>query len=182
MIVILCEEPSMKTTLEKLLEKFFPHKIQGYDWQVLKFQGKNDLQRNIIPTMQKWDYNQPTFLILRDADGANCCQLKQDLSLLANESKKPYKIRIVCQQLESWFMGDLDAISLAYPRIQIEKNKQKFRNPDRLNNASEELSKITSDYTKLARAQKIAPHLAPEKNVSHSFQVFYKTISELITP
>ncbi|MEN9568346.1 MAG: hypothetical protein RLZZ69_3542 [Cyanobacteriota bacterium] len=68
MIVILCEEPSMKTTLEKLLEKFFPHKIQGYDWQVLKFQGKNDLQRNIIPTMQKWDYNQPTFLILRDAD------------------------------------------------------------------------------------------------------------------
>jgi hypothetical protein len=178
MIVILCEEPSMKAILESLINRYFQSKVKGLDWFIFKYSGKSDLERNIVHKMKTWSYGTPKFIILRDADGGNCRDLKKHLSSLAAQAgDKPYKVRIVCQELESWLIGDAQAIEKSYC-WRIESQKAKFLNPDRLTNASEELSKITGDRTKELRARKIAPYLIPDRNKSHSFQVFYKTLGE----
>lgn len=82
----------MAATLESLISCSFPSKQRGVDWMVLKYSGKSDLERNMVQKMKNWAYGNPTFIILRDADGANCIELKNRLSAMASRaSGKPYK-------------------------------------------------------------------------------------------
>ena len=138
MIVLLTEEPSMSAFLESILPGLWPSSIRGVHWMVLSFQGKADLENLITRKLRQWHYGHPHFVILRDNDGGDCLATKQRLRDLAEASGKPFHVRIVCQQLESWLLGDLQAIERAYPRAAI-RDKAKFRTPDRLANASQEL-------------------------------------------
>lgn len=180
MIVVLTEEPSMKVTVEALLRNYYPHLVQGMDWFVFPFHGKSDLEKNILPKMRDWNYGAPDFLILRDADGADCVALKQRLTDLATPSARPFRVRIVCQELESWFLGDSIAVATAYPRCRFSNETAKYRNPDRLTNASQELLDLTCDRSKKGRAERIAPFLDPPRNCSRSFQVFVRTLQHLL--
>lgn len=83
MIVFLAEEESMKVTLERLIARCWPSKVQGVDWIALSFQGKNDLEKNIAPKMKSWNYGTPHFVILRDQDGSDCKFLKTKLCEIA---------------------------------------------------------------------------------------------------
>jgi Domain of unknown function (DUF4276) len=93
-------------------------------------------------------------------------------------------IRIICHELESWFLGDLAAIEQAYelkPQSLSEKqNQNKFRNPDRLNSAKEELKKLVSEYYPGTHSSEIAPYLSLTENKSRSFQVFLDGIKKII--
>ena len=88
-------------------------------------------------------------------------------------------MRIVCQELESWLLGDLEAIRQAYPQKKIQ-NKAKFRNPDNLGNASQELERLINTKAKIQRATKISQHFDLTKNKSTSFNVFIRTLKQLI--
>lgn len=101
MIVIFTEERAMKAALEGLLARQFPGLIQGQDWFVIDFNGKSDLEKSFPDRMKKWNYGNPMFVVLRDNDGSDCKQLKQRLEKLAQPMSKPFKIRVVCQELES---------------------------------------------------------------------------------
>jgi hypothetical protein len=75
----------------------------------------------------------------------------------------------------------MQAIKKAYPSFKIDthKNKAKFRTPDSLNNASEELKKILPDFSKIISAKEISHHLdvtVPSTNKSISFNFFLKGI------
>lgn len=85
---------------------------------------------------------------------------------------------IVCQELESWLLGDSPAVCGAYPDCRFNNDEAKFRDPDRLNNASQILHELTRERSKPRRASSIAPHLDPDRNRSHSFQVFYRTLQQ----
>ena len=98
-------------------------------------------------------------------------------------------IRIICRELESWFLGDLYAVEKAFEltpnTLAKYQNKQKFRDPDRLNSAKQELTKLfkkdfSEDYFPALHSRKIAPHLSLTKNRSHSFQVFIRGVKELL--
>ena len=180
MIVLLTEERSLKVTVDHLIRRHYPRLVEGSDWFVLPFSGKSDLENNILVKMRCWNYGDPVFVILRDADGGDCVALKQRLRKLAKPAKKPFKIRIVCQELESWFLGDAAAVKQAYPRSSFSNEQERYRNPDRLTNASEELAKLTGDSTKVRRALTIATHLVPSRNCSHSFQMFGRTLQQLL--
>jgi len=54
----------------------------------------------------------------------------------------------------------------------------KFRDPDRLNSASQVSHEMTRERSKPRRASRIAQHLDPGRNRSHSFQVFYRTLQQ----
>jgi Domain of unknown function (DUF4276) len=177
MIIILTEERSMEETIRSLVNRHRPNFAEGLDWFVFSYNGKSDLERNIVTRMRHWNYGEPQFLILRDADGGDCQRIKQDLSALADPCGKPYKIRIVCQELESWFLGDSVAVRSAYPRSRFSNEAAAYRNPDQLGNAAEELARLTGDRTKVGRARLIAPHLSPDRNCSRSFQVFFETLT-----
>ncbi len=75
-------------------------------------------------------------------------KLKQRLKDLCQQAGKPDAlIRIVCHELESWFLGDLAAVENAFniKGLAKQQNHKKFRDPDRLANASEELGKLVKD-------------------------------------
>ena len=168
----------MRETLESLITRFFPQRVKDIDWMVSAFSGKSDLEKNIPLKMRGWTWGNPYFIILRDADGGNCVSLKQDLAGLAQPCGPEFKIRVVCQELESWFIGDSVAVKQAYPRSSFSNETERYRNPDCLTNASEELAKLTGDRTKVGRAKAIACHLEPSRNHSRSFQVLFKTLQQ----
>ena len=101
------------------------------------------------------------------------------LKQLCQQAKKPDTlIRIVCHELEAWFLGDLAAVEKAFKLKGLAKRQhsKKFRTPDRLANASQELRKLVKNYEKRNGARTIAPHLEIDKNCSYSFQVFIKSL------
>ena len=179
MIVLLTEEPSMKECLETIIPKLWPSSMRGTDWLVLSFQGKNDLERSIPQKMKTWNYGNPHFIILRDNDGGDCSVLKQKLCDIANQFPKPFHVRIVCQELESWLLGDLEAIRRAYPKATV-REKAKFRKPDKLTNASQELGRLINVHAKIDRAKNISQSFDFTKNKSESFHVFINTLEQLI--
>jgi len=183
MIVILSEERSMSETLTTLFDRHYPKQVEGIDWQIIHFSGKADLEQNFVRKMRGWNHLAPHFIILRDNDGANCQDLKQRLAQRATTTGKPHHIRLVCQELESWFLGDLIAIEAAYPKSRATtfSGTAKFRDPDKLTNASHELLKLTSVSGKTSRATTIARHLDPTRNRSQSFKVLLRTLDSLFT-
>lgn len=178
MIVIFTEEESMNAALEQLMSRNFPERRKGIDWFLIDFNGKSDLERKFPRRMKIWNYGEPLFVILRDNDGSNCLMLKKRLHDLATPIAKPFKIRVVCQELESWFIGDSQAVNIAYPRCRFSNGTAKYRNPDAMTNASQELGELTGDFSKVGRASLIAAHLDPTRNVSNSFQVFFKILQQ----
>lgn len=180
MIVIFTEEPSMEALVRDLINRCFPAHGEFADWMILSYSGKSDLERQFPKRMKGWSWGDPRFLILRDNDGGDCRALKKHLCSLAAASGKPYKVRIVCQELEGWFIGDSLAVNAAYPRCKFSNDTAKYRDPDRLTNASDELARLTGDRTKQTRASLIAPHLDPARNHSRSFRLFFETLHRLL--
>ncbi len=78
-------------------------------------------------------------------------------------------------------LWDLDAVEAAFPSTRATSLAQttKYRNPDTINNASEELARLTSVPGKTSKAAAIAPHLDPPRNRSNSFQVLLRTFANL---
>lgn len=180
MIVLFTEEPSMKATLEALVRAQFPTTVEGWDWLVIDYNGKSALEKKFPTRMRSLIFGDPVFVILRDADGGDCVQIKRRLAALAASCGKPFKVRIVCQELESWFIGDSVAVCQAYPHCKFTNKTAKYRNPDRLTNASQELARLTGEFAKVPRAQEIAQYLDPTRNCSRSFQVLFATLQELL--
>lgn len=172
----------MQVTLEKLIAASWPESTPGISWIVLSFQGKSDLEKNIASKMESWNFGTPHFVILRDQDGSDCKAVKAVLRRKAKQGGRQFTVRVVCNELESWFLGELDAVEAAYPKSKASKHKQaaKFRDPDVLGNANQELEKLVHVVGKVGRAEAIASFFDPRKCISKSFQVFWRTATELL--
>ncbi|MHC5820678.1 MAG: DUF4276 family protein, partial [Nostoc sp.] len=104
---------------------------------------------------------------------------------LCQQAGKPEAmIRIICHELESWFLGDLTAIEKAYglkpQSLNKKQDQNKFRYPDRLNSAKEELRKLVPEYYPGTHSKAIAPYLSLTENKSRSFQVFLDGINKIL--
>ena len=182
-IEILVEEKSMKELLSVLLPTILPNNwILDENYFIRSFEGKSDLQKNIpskVKVLSNWNHEPTGVVVLQDQDSADCRVLKSKLLKLCNDSGNcPNLIRIVCKELEAWYIGDFKAIQLAYPKFKgdLYKNRAKYRNPD-LCNASYELRKILPEFQKVSSAKKIAPFLNINNNRSESFN---QTISGIL--
>ncbi len=182
-IVCLLEEPSAQKMLEAVLPRILPEINQIV---YLPFQGKQDLDRNIVIKIKNWKKPNSIFLILRDKDSGNCLNIKKDIADKLLSIKKLHKccIRIACHELESFYLGDLLAVEkgLQISGLSKKQNQKKFRNPDSLANASEELEKLTQNkYQKVSGSRAIAPYLNINgENKSHSFNVLLSRIKRLV--
>lgn len=177
--VFLLEERSMKVFLESLLSRILKSNIKI---TLIPHEGKTDLQKSIPRKLRAWQNPEARFVILHDQDSHDCKKLKQKLQKICAESGKPNTlIRIVCRELESWFLGDLRAVEkgMNLSGLASQQTKKKFRNPDRLNNAAEELCKIVPSYSKMSGASAITPYMNIGKNCSKSFQVFVEGIRRI---
>jgi hypothetical protein len=175
-IEILVEEPSMKEFLRILLPKVIQEPwVLNQNYFIRSFEGKNDLQKNIpskVRFLSNWNHEKVGVVVMQDQDSSDCKVLKQKLATLCEQNGDcPKLVRIVCRELESWYIGDFEAVNKAYPNFKHQNysSKSKFRIPDNCN-AYDEIKKIVPEFQKVGGAKKIAPYIHLETNKSESFQ------------
>ncbi len=173
-IVFLLEEASAKYLLESLLPRILP---PGIIYQLIPHEGKQDLEKSIPRKLAAWNTPDTKFVIVHDQDSNDCIELKSAIRQLCDKSNKSVLIRIACRELESWYFGDLKAVSSAYGRdLTALSQKSKYRNPDRIGNPKQELRKLVPEYEQIAGARKIGPLMDLENNTSKSFNVLLEGI------
>lgn len=171
----------MKALLRKILPKLAPDFRENEHWLVIEHEGKSDLEKSFPIKVQQWQEPGVRFVILRDNDGGDCSVLKARLLSRLPANAPDCLIRIVCQELESWLIGDKDALEAAYPNATKHGFFKKLAkaDPDTLNNASELAGQFTGTKAKTIRAEEIASHMDPSRNRSTSFQVFCRGVDQL---
>ena len=184
-LIFLLEEPSMDNVLKIILPKIIPETVS---FICIPHQGKQDLAKSIPNKIKAFKQFSPKtqFIIVHDQDSNDCKELKSDLlEICQRAGTTNVMIRIVCHELESWFLGDLAAVEKAYnlkpDTLSKKQANKKYRNPDRLSTAKQELKNLVKEYYAGTHSRKIAPHMSLTENKSQSFQVFIKGIHKVLT-
>jgi hypothetical protein len=175
-LVFLLEEPSMRAFLEGLLPRVLP---SDQNYLLVAHQGKSDLEASLPRKLRGWGTPGARFVVVRDQDASDCKVLKERLRELAEAAGRPDTvIRIACRELESWILGDLEAVAKVFglPNLVGLERRAKYRQPDGLGNPAEELRTSVPGYQKVSGARRIGPTIAIEGNLSRSFQVFMATL------
>ena len=182
-LIFLLEEASMENVLEKILPKIIPDEIS---FLCISHQGKQDLAKSIPTKIKAFKFSPKTkFIIVHDQDSHDCKKLKSELlEICQNAGQTNVMIRIICHELESWFLGDLAAVETAYNlkpnTLSKQQSTRKYREPDRLNSAKQELVNLVGEYYAGTHSKAIAPHLSLTENKSRSFKIFIQSIYQLV--
>ena len=143
-LVFFLEEQAAKEMLDGLLPKLLDE--SSISFRCIFFEGKQDLEKQLGRRLRNWRNPETSFVVLRDQDSGDCAAVKQRLIDICRKAKKPDTlVSIVCRELESWYLGDLKAVEtgLQCTGLSGQQQKSKFRSPDRLSNAKQELKKLT---------------------------------------
>ena len=172
-LVFFLEEPSAQEMLQGFLPRLLPAAVTV---RYVPFEGKSDLERQLVRKLRGWRTPETRFVVLRDKDSADCKDIKARLVALCQQAGKPETlVRIACHRIESWYLGDLAAVEagLEVPGLAERQAKAKYRAPDRLGNAAQELLRLTGGrYQKVGGSRAIGPHLRTDGNRSESFNAF----------
>lgn len=170
----------MKAVLDEILPSILPENVT---FQTIKHEGKTDLEKSIPRKLRAFRIPNVQFVVMRDQDSGDCVKVKERLLQLCFEGgRTDTLIRIICHELESWFLGDLAAVEEAFKvkGLATKQDKSKFRDPDRLGNPSDILKRIVQGYEKLSGAREIAKHLNSRNNRSASFNNFLSGIQKIV--
>lgn len=192
-IEFLIEEASAEIVLTEIVPKILGNKVT---FKVHDFRGKDNLLKKLPDRMKGYSniikYQQDLrIVILIDRDNEDCQKLKQELEeivaqsgLTTPSSSTNFQVlnRIIVEELEAWFFGDIEALREVYSKVSPNLRKGKsYRIPDEIKGGTwEALERILSSagyyekgfMPKTEVARNIAPYMNPEINSSKSFQVF----------
>lgn len=177
-LVFLLEEYSMKVLLDGLLPRLFP----DLPFLCVPHEGKQDLDRSVPRKLRAWRVPGVHFAVVRDNDGGDCHVLKEKLTRLCQEGgRRDTLVRIVCQELEAWYLGEPDALADAYADESLRGigAKARFRSSDAVVCPSAELEKLVPEFQKVSGARTMASRLSRERNRSRSFQVLVEGIERV---
>ena len=179
-IVFLIEEYSMKVLLDGLLPRLVP----GLQFLCVPHEGKQDLEKSVPKKLRAWREPGVCFVVLRDNDGGDCRELKDRLvTLCRNGGREDSLVRIACQELEAWYLGEPAALADAFGNEQLRNmgSKARYRDPDAVVRPSEEIEKLVPEFQKVSGARRMAKRLSRDGNSSRSFQVLIEGIDRLST-
>ncbi|MCH7591667.1 MAG: DUF4276 family protein [Planctomycetes bacterium] len=174
-LVVFTEEVSAKVMLESLLPRLLPQ--EKFSFVCVAFEGKQDLEKQLPIKLRGWRAPETRFIILRDQDNGDCKAIKKTLLGICTGARKSSRtlVRIVCRELESWYIGDLRAVetALEIDGLSILQEKEKYRKPDRMKCPSKELKRMTKNrYQKISGSRLIGEHLSLDNSRSKSFHHF----------
>jgi len=196
-LIVFVEEFSMEAALEKLL----PRLIGDTEFQIIRFQCKDDLLKNAPARLKgyaSWLPHSWRILVLVDGDDDDCVTLKVKLENMAaaaglrtktaagNRQRFQVANRIAIEELESWFFGDWPAVQAAYPRVPATiPQKVGFRDPDAIAGGTWEAMErvlkqagyFSTGLRKVELARSVAVQMVPDRNRSRSFQAFTNAIA-----
>lgn len=184
----LLEELSMAVALERIVQLIVSSE---HSFELHPHQGKYDLLGSPGALDSKlarklrgyshWTTPDLRVCVVVDRDTDDCVALKTRITGIAASIPMPTLARIAIEELEAWFFGDPDAIKSAYPRVKANlASKSTFRDPDSIAGGTwEALQRVlqragyyASGMPKVEVAARIAEHMDPNRNCSHSFRVF----------
>lgn len=200
-LYIYLEEASAEAALRSIMPRLLP---EGWQTIYAVFQGKDDLLDKLpsrLKVYRHWPPEQWRVLVLVDRDEAECEVLKERLEQMAvgedlctktSAQGRAFQVlnRIVVEELEAWFLGDIEALRAAYPRLPATlPQKKAFRAPDTIKGGTwealaRELQKAgyygPAGIPKIEVARKVSCHMDPSRNTSHSFRVFVQGVAALV--
>lgn len=184
-LIFLVEEPSMKVLLDGLLPRFFPGLQTGTHFMCLPHEGKSDLDKSVPRKLKAWKNPGDRFVIVRDNDNADCHALKARYVTVCKDSGRPESlVRLVCQELESWYLGDLWAMAQAFgqPNLDTPGLRKRFIAPDSWQKPSVEVGRLVTDFGKVAGARAMSAHIRRgDQNRSSSYRVFLAGVQQVAT-
>jgi hypothetical protein len=197
---IFVEEPSMEAALEVLLPRILGERPS---FAIYNMGSKQQLLARLPDRLRGYSNWLPDgwrVVVLVDRDRDDCLELKRALEVAAAAAGFPttantatdggWRVanRIVIEELEAWYFGDLGAIRTAYPKLP--RNLEavaKYRDPDAIADTWEALERelqrrgyFRAGLAKIELARAVAPLMVPERNRSRSFQVFHETLRRCI--
>ena len=178
-IVFFLEEPSAEALLNALLPRLLPETVA---YRCLVFEGKQDLEQQMVRRMRGYRVPHARFVVLRDQDSADCHAVKEELKRKCAEAHHPDAVvRIACRELESWYLADLSAVErgLDRPGLSNLQGKRLYRNPDHAMSPSRMLTRLAPVYQKVSGSRAIGPHLDLENSRSRSFLHFVTAVRRL---
>lgn len=200
-LIFLVEEPSMEAFLEVFLDSVLP---EHCSYETHTYQGKQDLLSKLPSRLRGYAQWLPAnwrIFVIIDRDDDSCLSLKNTLEQAAygaglitrtRGTQGTWQVanRVVIEELEAWYIGDPVAICKAYPRITRKTMRQaRYRDPDAVSGGTWETFErllqrrnyFKSGLRKVEAARDMATQMAPERNCSRSFQVFYSTLRQAIS-
>lgn len=179
-LVFLVEERSMADLLEHLLPRLFP----GLPFQCIPHEGKRDLAKSVPRKLRAWREPGVRFVIMRDQNGDDCRQVKiQLVELCQRAGRDDALVRVVCRELEAWYIGEPQALVRAFPhageRVRRELRRRRFRNPDDVVNPSAAVAEIIPEFQKRQGARRLGEFLSRD-NRSRSFKIFLEGVERLV--
>jgi len=181
-LVFLLEEVSAKAMLESLLPRILHPEIRA---RYIPFEGKQDLERQMVKRLRGYANPHARFIVLRDQDSApDCVALKARLVGRCQQTGQTEKtlVRIACKELESFYLADLCAVeqALGLTKLARQQGSAKFRCPDQLGSPSKELETLTEGiYQKVSGSREIGRFLDPANERSLSFKNFMKSVRRM---
>jgi hypothetical protein len=196
-LIVFVEEYSMEAALEQLL----PKRLGDVEFQIIRFQCKDDLLKNAPDRLKgyaAWLPEHWRILVLLDRDDDDCDRLKARLERMAADAGLLTKTsaghgqrfqvvnRIAIEELEAWYFGDWAAVQSAYPRVSASvPRKAGFRDPDAIAGGTwEAIERVlkkagyfSSGLRKLELARSVAGHMDIQRNRSRSFQAFIGAVT-----
>jgi len=200
-IEFLVEEPSAEVALQNIIPKILKPDVSFF---IHPHQGKPDLLEKLPDRLRgykSWLPKDWRIVVLVDADDEDCREIKgkleetaRDIRLITKSRATPgsqFQVlnRLAIEELEAWFIGDVEALHAAYPRVSLNLgNKTKYRYPDEILGGTwealeRELQKVgyySGGYSKISGARDISVNMVPERNRSKSFQLFSQGLLELV--
>jgi len=200
-IEFLVEEPSTEAALEVLVPRICG---QGITFSIHPYQGKSDLLAKLPARLcgyRSWLPENWGIVALVDEDRQKCEDLKTELEDAAQDAgfgtktnPKPggrFQVltRVAVEELEAWFLGDVQALVTAYPRVSPNLGaKARFRDADAVAGgtweALERVLKRAGYYSgglqKTRAAREIACHMDPQRNTSRSFLALLQGLRAMI--
>ncbi len=168
-LVFFLEEPSARAMLEGLVPRLVP---EGTVVRFIPFEGKQDLEKQLVRKMRGYLVPGARFIVLRDQDSGDCLAVKRRLAGLCAQAGRPDAVvRIACHELESWYLADFPALARAYGKPSLLKaaEQARYRLPDDIVTPSRELKALLPEYQKIDGSRRLGKELDPDNGRSRSF-------------
>ena len=178
-LVFFLEESSARAMLEGFLPKVLP---SGLNYRYIVFEGKQDLEKQLVRRMRGYLVPGARFVVLRDQDTSDCKAVKKVLTRKCVEARRPNAlIRIACHELESWYLADLSAVErgLGLSGLTRYQNERQFSSPDDYSSPAQTLKRIAPSYQKVGGSRSIGAYLNPMNIRSRSFAAFVDGLQKL---
>lgn len=141
---IIVEEASMAEALRHLMPRILNNRGR---WKPVQMRNKQDLLKKLPSRLRAYrkridNGEDLRIIVLVDQDSDDCIELKRRLEEMAREARLftktapdqdgKFKVvnRIVIEELEAWFIGDVEALKAAFNSLRKANFPGSFNNPD----------------------------------------------------